>query len=704
MSISCTSCLTDNPDGAQQCGTCGSPIASTNSSGLSSHHLLTGTLLKNMEYRIDGLLGEGGFGITYKGVALSNSAPIAIKEMWPEKSARNGTQVMWPASITPQQKLQQLSKFKLEASNQQKCSHVNIAQVYDWFDENNTCYIVMQFIAGKSLSSMLQEQKPLAESIVKKYCLQLVGALKVIHDNNFIHRDIKPENILVDSQDQAILIDFGAAREFMSNQSVQMTQVLTPGYAPYEQYSKGGKRGPSTDFYALFASIYELLTGEVPVDSSERASSIVNKTPDPLVLPRQLNPQISAVMEQAILIGLQIRPDERFQNTDEVIDALNGKIISPLLKAARDLVAQGKLQEAVQAYDKLLNKEPNNGDAAIELSLVQVHIDDNMAEIVAQRAIKLNSNDSRPYGVLGLVKCHQSQWGLAVQNLQKADQLYPQLAWIKSNLAWALGKTGDWAQADMTSQQAIQMNSNCLFTKGLQAWIALNQKNYKAAIRFSTPVISQIKQAPNPKAIQIQYWLYPYLIVALDKAVVTQNSQDVKRRIQDCIVNIPMHTFVLGFGGWKCGMNSLWQEAASYFKLALASANPPPWVLANAAIVYEYLEQDTEAIKLYEQYLQKHGDNDFVHYRLGVLYGKCEKWIQAKASLERAIKLNKNSAEMFHNLSWILLNSRKDDGTLLYSREIISNYRQAFNLYIQKGKLQQSNIIKQAFKNINIDL
>jgi eukaryotic-like serine/threonine-protein kinase len=323
MSIICLVCATPNSISTQQCVFCGYDCLSGSSNNSStSHHLRSGTTLKQGDYRIDKLLGEGGFGITYQGTYNKNNALVAIKEMWPEKAARKGTVSIWPPSISPQHKSQQLSKFKLEASNQQNCDHPNIAQVYDWFDENDTCYIVMEFIQGKSLLSILESRGCLTEQEVIRYFSQVVLALRTIHSNNFLHRDIKPENILIDSQDRAVLIDFGAAREFMSNQSVQMTQVLTPGYAPYEQYSKTGKRGPSTDFYALFASMYELLTGKLPIDAPDRAASIVGKSPDPLILPRKINPAISASMEQAILTGMRIRADERFQTADEVLAAI----------------------------------------------------------------------------------------------------------------------------------------------------------------------------------------------------------------------------------------------------------------------------------------------------------------------------------------------------------------------------------------------
>lgn len=300
------------------------------------NHLSSKTLLKQGQYQIDQILGEGGFGITYQGTYLGNSAIVAIKELWPEKGTRRGTQVIWSSSITPQQKLQQLSKFKLEASNQQKCNHPNIAQVYDWFDENQTSYIVMEFIAGKSLFKILQEEKVISEARIRLYFTQVAYALQAVHSNNFLHRDIKPDNIIITPQDRAVLIDFGTAREFISGQTGEMTRVLTPGYAPYEQYARKSKRLPATDFYALFASIYELLTGQLPAEATDRASFLLrSNSSDPLIPPRQLNPQISESMEQAILTGMKTNIHERFQTADEVIQALNGYYIPTTIGTAQ---------------------------------------------------------------------------------------------------------------------------------------------------------------------------------------------------------------------------------------------------------------------------------------------------------------------------------------------------------------------------------
>jgi eukaryotic-like serine/threonine-protein kinase len=368
MNFCCPVCLTNNQEDAQQCISCGFSFVATTV----STHLPPKTLLKQGQYQIERMLGEGGFGITYQGTYLGNSATIAIKELWPEKGNRRGTQVIWSNSITPQQKFQQLSKFKLEASNQQKCNHPNIAQVYDWFDENETCYIVMEFIAGKSLSKILEEEGTLSEDRIRVYFTQAAYALQAVHRQNFLHRDIKPDNIIITPQDKAVLIDFGTAREFISGQTGEMTRVLTPGYAPYEQYAKKTKRLPATDFYALFASIYELLTGELPAEATDRANSLLKSNlSDPLIPPRQIDPRISESMETAILTGMKMDINERFQTADEVIAALSDGRQSIPSSRAKLIVKQSNAPATAFSFGSQIVigiNSPNSEPVDIDLS------------------------------------------------------------------------------------------------------------------------------------------------------------------------------------------------------------------------------------------------------------------------------------------------------------------------------------------------
>ena len=224
-----------------------------------------------------------------------------------------------------QVKQQELSNLQREAHYLSKCVHPNIAKVYDWFEENNTAYIVMKFISGKSLYQILQDDKPLLEERVKRYMIKIAEGLKVVHSHNLLHRGIKPDNILIDERDRAVLIDFGEAREFIPGRTSEMDVILTPGYAPLEQYAKKVKRYPATDIYALCASMYELLTGEIPPPATDR---ILSET---LIPPRQLRPELSPLIERVILTGMKMKVEERFQTADELIKVLRGSNVTPKL-------------------------------------------------------------------------------------------------------------------------------------------------------------------------------------------------------------------------------------------------------------------------------------------------------------------------------------------------------------------------------------
>ncbi|MDJ0676567.1 MAG: protein kinase [Calothrix sp. MO_167.B42] len=702
MSIQCPTCFTANADNAINCIACGTPfISTTNPSTSSVLHLPAGTLLKQGRYQIEKVLGQGGFGITYKGIYLRNTAEVAIKELWPESGARQGNTVLWPSSIAPVQKQQQLQKFQLEASYLSQCDHSNIVRIYEWFEENNTAYLVMELLDGKSLQDILEKEGKLPENRVKHYLIQIAESLKFIHANGLLHRDIKPDNIIVDNQHRAVLIDFGAAREFMAGQTGDMTRLLTPGYAPYEQYIQNGKRFPATDLYALCASMYELLTGQQPVEATERANTLLQGTAlEPLIPPRQLRPELSPLIEKVILTGMEFRVEDRFQTADELIDALNGKFVSPSQKRAQELVGQGKLAEAVLAYEKYFKTEPNNGEIAVELALIQMHLDDTQAEIAAKKAIQLRPNDGRGYGVLGLVNCRQSNWSQALTNLQKAANLASQEVWIQANLAWTLGKSGNWQQAEITVNQALKLDANCTFALGLQAWIAVNQQKWKLGIRAATQAVFKSKQSSSRNSQELQRWVYPYLIISLDKAVTTKQGNDVERRIQEFMNLVPDSGFGWGFKGWKQAVQGLWNDAISSFEQASYKSTVPGWVFINQGIIQEHLHNFPAAIQTYEIYTKKFPAHAFVLFRLGTLYGRLGVWEQARSHLETAVQVKQNYAEAYHNLGWVLLNITDEHGQVKNFREMLSTYNKASDLYIQQQKHSLAHGIRQVFKYV----
>ncbi len=484
MLINCPICGAENLDTAITCAACGCALTTLNSVG---YQLPSGTLLYQGKYRIEKTLGEGGFGITYKATDLEKFTDVAIKELCPNKFLRHGINIILPPSITPKIQQEQIQKFKTEAESLKKCVHPNIVRVINWFEANNTAYLVMEFVSGKPLSKILTERGKLPENIVKKYFIQITEALKLVHANNFLHRDIKPDNIIINSQDKAILIDFGSAREFLAGLTNKMTAMLTPGYSPIEQYTNLGKLNSSTDLYAICASIYHTLTGKVPVAAPARLGS------ETLISPRQIEASIRPQTEQIILTGMKMEIEERFQTADELIDALKGKFISQQLKQARQILKQGNLTEAVTAYQQCLLKESDNGIAAVELAMILVYVEDRQAIIAANQAIKINPNDGRGYGVLGLINCRQENWQQAVKQLEKAVKLSPQESWIQANFAWSLAKIGRWEEALIVCNCALKLDNNSDFALGLKDWILVNQKHLLEAIPLRASQKSKVR-------------------------------------------------------------------------------------------------------------------------------------------------------------------------------------------------------------------
>ena len=697
MSINCPVCLTPNPDNALTCNVCGSPLNPVESGGF---ELSPGTLLGGGKYKIEKFLGQGGFGITYQATAVSNSAPVAIKELLPDKCSRQGTQIIWPRSIQPQTRQDQIRKFKEEAECLSKWNHPNIVPVYAWFEQNNTAYLVMAFIAGQLLSKILEEEGSLPESRVNRYILQIASALKCVHTNNLLHRDIKPDNIIVDTQDRAILIDFGSARAFIAGHTNNMTQMLTPGYAPLEQYIYTARRSPSTDLYSLCASMYHLLTGKMPADAL-----VDRQETDKLIPPRQIVPSIHPQTEQIILVGMSMHVGDRFQTADELMDALNGNFVPPNLRKARQFVQDGQLPEAVQKYEQCLRQEPNNRNAAVEVAMVLSYFDNLQAGTAARRAMELQPKDGRLYGILGLIHCREGNWIEARQELEEAVKLMPNEAWIWANLAWALGKLGSWTQAKSATERAIQLDRTSPFALGVKAWISMNEKQWYEAIRSARPAIFQSKkQNRSEQSKELQSWVYPCLTVAIEQALAGQEAPDLERCLQDFMTQLPNNPFALGFKAWKAARDKKLSEAVASLEQTSNQGNVPDWVCLNLAIAREQVSDPQGAIQTLEFYQKNYGDNPLSLFRLGTLLGRQGEYSQARTYLKQAIELNPDYAEAYHNLGWVLLQLGLESDLPQDFRDMRLAYSQAVQLYKQQEKPALSEAIEEAFNAIGVEL
>lgn len=269
----------------------------------------SGQRLQEGKYTLEAVLGVGGFGITYLARdALGN--PVVVKTL-------NDT-AMRDARF---QQFQQ--DFVNEALWLAKCTHPNIVQVHRIFQEGELWCMVMEYIAGEDLSSRVKTYGILSEAEALR-CVQQVGsALSFMHQKGFLHRDVKPENIMLRSgSNEAVLLDLGIAREFTPNSTQVHTAILSNGYAPIEQYEYQARRGAYSDVYGLAATLYHLLTGEVPKDAQIRAYNILRYHNDPLEPPQHYNPKISDQTQQAILSGMMVEGKDRPQSVLEWLHLL----------------------------------------------------------------------------------------------------------------------------------------------------------------------------------------------------------------------------------------------------------------------------------------------------------------------------------------------------------------------------------------------
>jgi serine/threonine protein kinase len=224
------------------------------------------------EYRIDQVLGAGGFGITYRARDTNLDKDVAIKEYLPGELAMRAPDGNVVAQGTSHEEGYKwgLDRFLQEARTLGKFSHPHIVRVLRYFEANRTAYMVMDYEKGDPLKTVLQLDPQPPEEKLKALVAPLLDGLAAVHATGFLHRDIKPDNIFIRADGRPVLIDFGAARQAMGGETRSLTSILTPGYAPLEQYSGEGKQGPWTDLYAMGGVLYRAVTDKNPPDAVTR--------------------------------------------------------------------------------------------------------------------------------------------------------------------------------------------------------------------------------------------------------------------------------------------------------------------------------------------------------------------------------------------------------------------------------------------------
>ena len=296
-------------------------------------NLPNGYLLQNGKYRLTHVVGQGGFGITYRGVwytevrgslgTVKTEVPICVKEYFFKDYCYRepGSQAVKVHSETGKALFDKFKeKLIKEAKILSEVHHPHIVNVLEVFEENNTAYIAMEYIAGSSLKAILERNGILSEARVLKYVRQIGEALCFVHEKSILHLDIKPSNILIDQKGNAYLIDFGVSKRYDIGEEETSTTMLTlsKGFAAIEQYDSEGISvfSPHPDVYSLGATMYNLLTGTIPTESILRATR-------PLKKPTDINPAISATTEAVILRAMQVVPEDRFATVAEMLAALD---------------------------------------------------------------------------------------------------------------------------------------------------------------------------------------------------------------------------------------------------------------------------------------------------------------------------------------------------------------------------------------------
>lgn len=269
-------------------------------------------------YEIGRVIGEGGFGITYAAYDKTLCSKCAVKEYFPRAlSSRMADTEIKTFSDALNDYSNGLKRFKKEAAELAKFDGIrNIVNIKNYVSENNTGYIIMNFVEGISLKEYLENNGgKLTPERTFTLIAPIISALDKIEKEGIIHRDISPDNLILRTDNELVLIDFGSAREYNVDKS--MTVILKHGYAPPEQYTSAAAQGPWTDIYALCATIYKMLTGTVPPDAMDRLGG-----KDKLIPISKLGVRISKQRERAIMKGLSVNAGERFISANELYDAL----------------------------------------------------------------------------------------------------------------------------------------------------------------------------------------------------------------------------------------------------------------------------------------------------------------------------------------------------------------------------------------------
>ncbi len=322
--MTCPTCNAPTNSSNPHCRTCGASLTAPPTVAPSSEDLAPGTLI-GKHYRILERLGRGGFGITYRGFDAITKSYVAIKELFPDGAATRG-QGGWVVPSDRNEFERLLVRMQFESKTLQLLRHKSATRVIDLIDANGTVYLVMEFLGGETLEARIASGRKLLNIEAREILFVVLAVLEELHGLALLHRDIKPANIMLNLEGQGgqrvELIDFGSLVKFHAGQRARFERLLTPMYAPLEQYGELVELAPATDFYALGATLYHALTLHAPPSALERAKGTV------LTPIRDLEPAIDAGLARFVTMSLEMRLDDRPQNVSSALQVLHAGAVS----------------------------------------------------------------------------------------------------------------------------------------------------------------------------------------------------------------------------------------------------------------------------------------------------------------------------------------------------------------------------------------
>ena len=350
----CYNCMAPLPRGIHVCPSCGFERSSYQSppEALPPETILGG------RYLLGKTLGIGGFGITYLALDLKSGRKAAVKEYFPSglverQVTRDGTLRVIPLDFEGQKIFQSgVQEYLKEGEHLAMFQKVpNIVSVQAYFTENDTAYLVMDYVDGMTVAEYLKRYGPMDPDQAVGYLLPILKSLVVMHANHMIHRDISPANIML-AKGTATLIDFGASRNFLNMRMAEGRVELKPGYTPIEQYSPDGSQGPWTDVYALCATLYRMITGRLPTESVKREQGA------DLSGFSELGIAIAPELERIIFKGMEVQPQNRYQNLLDLYDAFSR------YAASRHVLGEEERQVSrmVELEEEERDRESQQGD------------------------------------------------------------------------------------------------------------------------------------------------------------------------------------------------------------------------------------------------------------------------------------------------------------------------------------------------------